>query len=118
GASDAESSDDDILFSLQDAEEVWRLLEKPEDYEIVYVERTHFTSEYDELGYDVGYWGGDHFSLIADAAVMPRWHPPDEDDFLHLAERLRSLNEHALFATPAEAAAFRKYYKSRSWAET
>lgn len=113
-----ESDDDDVLPSLAAGREVWRLLDHPEEYEIVYVERNRFSDRYRTLGYDIGNWGGDHFSLIADTAVMPHLHPPAEDDFAELAARLRGANEHGLFGTTEAAESFRSFYRSRRWGET
>lgn len=46
-----ESDDDDVLPSLAAAREVWRLLEHPEEYEIVYVERNRFSKRHTTLGF-------------------------------------------------------------------
>jgi hypothetical protein len=70
------------------------------------------------FGYDVGYWGGDHFLIVCDTVVAPQWHPPDPDDFFEVAERVRGLNEHLLFPNHGDALAFRSYYLSKEWAET
>jgi hypothetical protein len=118
GPSAAEIQDENILSSLTDAEGIRTLLDHPEQYELVYVERNHFTNQHELLGYDVGYWGGDHFSLIADTVIAPQWHPPDEDKFVEVADQLKCLNEHALFQTHRDAQSFREYYKGQDWAET
>jgi hypothetical protein len=39
------------------------------------------------LGYDIGYWRGDHYSLISDSFVAPCWHPPAPDAFRTLAKQ-------------------------------
>ncbi len=113
----SQEHNEDSLPTLAAAREVYSKLERPEDYEIVLVERTPGRSKPD-LGYDIGYWAGDHFSLICDTLVMPVWHPPQPEDFSALAELARNLNPHMLFPTAGEASAFRDFYLSRSWAET
>ncbi len=70
------------------------------------------------LGFDVGFWRSDHFSLIADTAICPTWHPPAPKDWAELSNRLLRLNNHALFDSVADAEEFRAYYRSKDWAET
>ncbi|MFN8456724.1 MAG: hypothetical protein U0401_18995 [Anaerolineae bacterium] len=113
-----EDYDEDLLPNLRGAKEVYSLLDDPEGYEIVVMAREPLEANIESLGFDIGYWGGDHFSLICDSIVMPTWHPPDPSDFGELAEKLQGLNEHVLFETRAEAEAFRSYYMTKVWAET
>jgi hypothetical protein len=106
-----------LLSTPDEAREVWGLLDTPSDWEILHVavaplERTERT-----LGYDLGWWGGEFYSLISDCAIAPTWHPPDPDDFGELAGRLRLLNQHVLFETPEDALGFKSYYKTKPWAE-
>ncbi len=110
--------DEDLLASLGDAREVLSLTDDPARWEIVHLARGEMASGGTPLGYDVGYWGGDHFSLIADTIVIPCWHPPIPDDFIELAEAMSELNAHLLFDSAARAGEFRTYYKSKPWAET
>lgn len=114
-----EDYDDDLLSSLDLALEVYKLLKKPDDYEIVFLSRqqVNSTKEMRTLGFDIGYWGGDHFSLIGDTVIYPLWHPPEPQDFDELAEKLQTLNEYALFPTREAAEEFRKYYMTKIWAE-
>ncbi len=110
--------DEDLLPDFTVAQEVHSLLDNPDEYEIVSVTRAPLEPNIKSLGFDIGYWGGDHFSIICDSVVMPMWHLPDPADFEELAEALRGLNEHGLFQTHVEAEEFRSYYLTKSWAET
>jgi hypothetical protein len=116
-ADDDEPDDRSFLPSQAVAQSVFDLLETPDDYEVVALSRQANDIPKNLLGYDVGYWGGDFFSLICDTIVAPRWHPPDPSDFEEVAERLRGLNNHLLFTGHDDALAFRKYYMSKDWAE-
>jgi hypothetical protein len=109
---------EEALASLIDAKEILALTDKPSTWEIIHIARGDNRSVGTFLGYNIGYWGGDHFSLIADTIVVPRWHPPVPDDFTELAEALSCLNESLLFNSSADAEAFRNFYKSKPWAET
>lgn len=111
-------SDEDMLASMDDARQVLLLTDEPSSREIIHVSCPANEPTPSTLGYDVGYWGGDHFSLIADTIVVPRWHPPMPEDFAEVAQELSVLNEHLLFESPAEAAAFRSFYQSKPWAES
>lgn len=108
----------DLLKTKESASAVFKLLDIPENYEIICTRRIDFIENTRILGFDIGYWGGDRFSLIADTIIMPTWHIPDEEDYVELAEKLSILNENLLFKAPGEAEYFRNYYKSKSWAET
>jgi hypothetical protein len=110
--------DGDILPSIESALEIYRLLDIPEQYEIIKVKRQDFEINLNTLGFDIGYWGGDHFSLIADTLVTPMWHPAPEEDYQELRQRLSALNQNMLFENPEDASEFRNWYKSKDWAET
>jgi hypothetical protein len=114
---DPEESED-CLSSLEDAAEVHALLETAGEYEVVLLERAFPHVSPGVLGYDVGYWSGDHFSLICDTLVAPLWHPPQPEDFGELAMRARALNDHALFPSAVLASRFREWYVRKPWAET
>lgn len=107
-----------LILSLDTAKELCVLLDKPQDYEIVQVSREHYDTDFRPLGFDIGYWGGDNFSLICDSVVMPQWHAPDPSDLTDLSRTLSCLNQHVLFPTVRDAELFREYYLSRPWAET
>jgi len=109
---------EEALASLSDAREILALTDEPSIWEIIHVVRGNDRSVGTFLGYDVGYWGGDHFSLISDTIIVPQWHPPVPDDFAELTEALSCLNGNLLFNSSADAIAFKKFYKSKSWAET
>jgi hypothetical protein len=113
-----EDDDDDLLPSIESALEVYRLLDIPEQYEIIKVKRQDFEINPNTLGFDIGYWGGDHFSLIADTLVTPNWHPAPEEDYQELRQCLSELNPNILFNNPEDASEFRNWYKSKDWAET
>lgn len=98
--------------------EVFSLLDDSDQYELLQLQRREFSPSGNLLGYDIGYWGGDHFSLIADSFVTPRWHPPQPDKFHLLAEKLHALNANLLFSTPNDATNFREWYRGQDWAET
>lgn len=109
---------EDVFVSLQQATEVHGLLENQSDYEIIGIRRIEYEVTPGTLGFDVGYWGADFFSLIADTIVIPQWHVPWPEDYSEVAEKHSGLNGHLLFDTSKNAAYFRSYYKSKEWAET
>ena len=113
-----EDLDDDLLPDYSAALEVFSLLQSREDYEIVQVQRAPFPCDTNCLGFDIGYWGGDHYSIICDSAVRPCWHPPQPECFDELARALSLVNEHFLFSTIEDAEQFRAYYRTQYWAET
>jgi hypothetical protein len=110
--------DDDLLPNFPQAAEVFSLLESPDEYEIVQLVRDTFCTTEDCLGFDIGYWGGDHYSILCDSALTPLWHPPQPDCFDELASKLKMVNEHFLFRSPEDAARFRSYYRTLAWGET
>jgi hypothetical protein len=107
----------DLLPTVESAREVYALLEKPSMWEILEVRRRIFQPGPQTLGFDLGYWAGDHFSAIADLAITPRWHPAPAGERPELARKLKVLNGNLLFPSAAEAALFRKDYVSKQWAE-
>lgn len=110
--------DEDLLADYSAAREVFSLLESPDEYEIMQVAREPFCEAPDCLGFDIGYWGGDHYSIICDSAVRPLWHPPQPECFDELASELSMVNEHFLFRSAEDAVCFRSYYRTQNWAET
>jgi hypothetical protein len=110
--------DDDLLADLPAAREVFSLLTSPKNYEIVEIARAPFIENANTLGFDVGYWGGDHYSIICDSAVRPTWHPPQPECFEELALQLRMVNESFLFPSVESASVFRSWYRTQYWAET
>src|SRR5262249_19854116 len=59
--------DDRLLPDLEAAREVFSLLENPGAYEIVHLSRDPFCQVGTFLGFDIGYWGGSHYSIICDS---------------------------------------------------
>lgn len=110
--------DYDLLPDYDAAQEVFSLLESPNEYEIIQVAREPFAADGNCLGFDVGYWGGDHYSIVCDSAVHPVWHPPDPECIDDLARELQVLNESFLFSSAESAASFRSWYRTQHWAET
>jgi len=110
--------DDCFITELKDAHLIYQMLEDRENWEVINIRRDTFETNIETLGFDIGYWGGDHFSLIADVIVTPMWHPPASDDWAEVAEKLSGLNHNLLFETPEAAADFKAYYKTKPWAET
>lgn len=109
---------DTVMADSDEAEEVWRLLDSPAEWEIIGVSRTAFERSERTLGYDIGWWGGKFYSLISDCIVAPTWHPPVIDDYAALAVQVRALNGHLLFESPESALRFRAWYTSKSWSES
>ena len=97
--------------------EILSLTDDPSKWEIIRIAKTSRTNKQTTLGYDVGYWGGYNFSIIADVCVIPRWHPPIPEDFENVIEALSSLNNYMLFDSAEEAENYRQFYKSKTWAE-
>jgi hypothetical protein len=110
--------EDDVIDTLALASYLLNLVPTRTLSEVIYVETGRFSETHKTLGFDAGYWGGDHFSLIADVAITPRWHPPPPDAFALIAERLKPLNDYMLFPTANEAASFVQFYRAQDWAET
>ena len=112
-----EDHDKDLLDSIAEAQQVFALLDRESEFEICRLRREPFDVNGQTLGFDVGYWGGDHFSLIADSYVIPSWRPPPPHEAPEVAARLADLNSHLLFATGDEAAQYRDFYRRRGWGE-
>ncbi len=110
--------DDNLLADLVAAHDVFSRLKSPADYEITRFVRDAFLDDVECLGFDVGYWGGDHFSIICDSSVCPTWHPPQAENFDELARQLQLVNQHFLFSNPDDAARFRSWYIAQDWAES
>ena len=111
-------SSDDLIFDYNEAIKTYTKIVNKNRYDIIQDRKDTFEDNNNILGFDIGYWNGDHFSLIADTIVIPTWHGPLEDDYNELKNKLKVLNKNLLFKTFKEAEDFKKYYKSKSWAET
>ena len=109
--------DYDLLENLADAKDLHSLVDDPKKWEIIHVFQGEFQCSEDTLGFDIGYWGSNHFSLIGDTIVTPLFHNPPLEGLHDLASSFSRLNEHLLFRSTGDAETFRRYYKSKSWAE-
>jgi hypothetical protein len=106
-----------LVPMLAQACELMRLVDRPEEYEIVRLSHGE-SSNAPLLGYDVGYWGGGNFSILCDSVIWPVWHGPVPEAFDELAQHIECLNAHALFPDHESADRFRSFYVKQSWAET
>lgn len=97
----------DVLDSLADAKELYFLLDDPKQWEIIHVSREESLGSKSTLGFDIGYWDLNHFSLIGDTIVTPRFHPPPREDYANLSRAFSKLNEHLLFTSINDAESFR-----------
>jgi hypothetical protein len=111
--------DETLVPSRIEARGVLALTDDPSKWEVIQVSKGEAESDGQRLGYDVGYWGGDHFSLIADLIVVPQFHPPpSREDFQTVLTALACLNEHILFDSVVDALEFKQFYTSLPWTET
>jgi hypothetical protein len=109
--------DPDLLPTLEIAREILSLTDAPADRELLRVTRNDVAPTPKTIGFDVGYWGNDHFSLIADAMIMPQWHGCPPEELGSLDPWARALNDHQLFRTAANAMEYRRWYLGQPWAE-
>lgn len=105
-----------LVPTLAQACELMRLVDRPEEYEIVRLSHGESSNAH-LLGYDVGCWGGGNFSILCDAVIWPVWHGPVPEAFDELAQHIECLNAHALFPDHESADRFRSFYVKQSWAE-
>jgi hypothetical protein len=106
-----------LVPDLAFARELLALTGRPEDREVVRVERATEVVTSSTLGFDVGQWGGTPFSVHLDTMLAPQWHPAPEEEVPALSAFARQLNKHLLFPTAAEAQAFHDWYVAHDWAE-
>lgn len=91
---------DDLIFDYNDAINTFKKINNKQIYEIIRVCKEKFEYNSNVIGFDIGYCGGDHFSLIADTIVIPTWHGPPEKDYNEILNKLKPLlNENLLFNT-------------------
>ena len=100
------------------AQELLDMLRLREEHEIVHVARHPARSMVPSIGFDVGYWATENFSIVCDSAIWPKWHPADSEALNELKRQLEPLNAYGLFPNAETAAAFREWYRSQAWAET
>jgi hypothetical protein len=110
--------DPDLLGDIDLAHEVLALTDTPDDHEIVRITRGALLTSPRTLGFDIGYWGSDHFSLIADMMVFPHWHPAPREHLGALAHWAETLNGSLLFSTASRAEDYRAWYLAQPRAET
>jgi hypothetical protein len=114
--SQEDTPEDLCFYSLQEIKQVYGLIEDKGNYEIIqFIELFAVTNE-NTLGFDVGFLADD-YSVIADTAIKPTWHPPVFSDMQDIIEHLKLLNEHCLFPTLEQAEAFRDTYLTKDWGE-
>jgi hypothetical protein len=110
--------DDEITFlRIEDARRVYDLLGNPNDHEIIMVRRHEYTFTPATLGFDIGYWGGDHYSIICDTFIRPQWHSAPEQEFHNLAPFASKLNRNVLFDDFEGAQEILTYYRTTNWGE-
>jgi hypothetical protein len=107
-----------LIPDLETSRELISLLDKPALWEIIGVSQESLEPTANTLGFDLGWWGSEFYSLIADCAVAPAWHGPPLERLRELAQHLSSLNENVLFPGAANALEFLSYYEGQDWAET
>ncbi len=108
----------DLLRSFDDVKEILSFIEDTSFFEVIFVRREVFNVNTYTLGFDVGHLGDDQFSIIADIAVIPQWHPSDPADDQEILTYFKHLNENVLFENAESAEHFLEYYRTRPWAET
>ncbi len=107
-----------LIPDLETGRKLISLLDKSALWEIIGVSQESLEPTANTLGFDLGWWGSEFYSLIADCAVAPHWHGPPFERLRELAQHLRSLNENVLFPGAANALEFLSYYEGQDWAET
>jgi hypothetical protein len=107
-----------LIPDLETGRALLPLLDKPDVWEIIAVSQESLDPTAKTLGFDLGWWGSEFYSLIADCAVAPAWHGPPLERLRELAQKLSGLNESVLFPDPQAALEFLSYYERQDWAET
>jgi hypothetical protein len=110
----------DFIFALSDAVEAFGLLDHADEYELIFAsahEAADAPGEWVRLGYEPTWFGGDHFSALADCMFFPRWHGPGSDRTT-FQRYFDDLNRDGLFEDVNGAQAFLDYYLSFRWTET
>lgn len=118
GEDQPDDAEEALMNSADQAQEVHSLLERPEDWELIRLTRGIQDPTPTSFGFDIGWWAGQPYSLIADTVVAPRWHPPDEEDLDDVLKALGTINRHLLFDTYEDAVTFKGWYTTKPWAES
>ena len=103
-----------MLETEDEIQEIYALLDTPQDYKILYMRSNDYRHNSTTLGFDVGHAT---YSIISDAIICPLWHPAPADDYDALLPYYQTLNEHILFNSVSDAKAYHRYYSSRPWSE-
>ena len=111
----SENQEEFSFKNLNDAKEVYSLIEDKDDFEIIEISEEKETDK-QTLGFDIGSWWSS-YSLIADTFVIPMWHPPDFDDFNDILEIGQRLNKFCLFDRHEDAQMFVEAYSTKNWGE-
>jgi hypothetical protein len=106
-----------MFLKLEDALRIYRLLGNPDDHEIILARRHDFARTPNTLGFDIGYWAGDNYSIICDTFVRPQWHSAPEEEFHSLTPFASRLNRNVLFDSSEQAQEFLTYYRTTNWGE-
>ena len=115
---DEDVCEDTIFVKYETAVRIFQQLEKRNEHEIIKIFLPKKIDNSDNLlGYDIGYFGGECFSIICDSIVMPRWHPPVLEDLEILTKQTERLNKNMLFSDKGLAQEFYDYYIEQEWAE-
>lgn len=109
--------DPDLLPTVEHAHEILALTDDPSIQEVIRATRRSTEARGGTLGFDVGYWGSDHFSALCDSLLMPRWHGAPPEAFDALRSWGEKLTPAQLLATSADAHAFRSWYLAQEWSE-
>jgi len=110
---------DGFITTYDDAVEVYDLVERKKNYEIVWVKRTNtqevIPGNFSFAGFDTASFTGDHFSSLCEWIVMPNWLSKPPDDFAK--PHFKKLNQYGLFSTLTDAENFLNCYFEYEWAE-
>jgi len=109
--------DIDMIINFQDCINVYNKLENKSIYEIIRTSIDDTSKSENFLGFDIGYWGGDNFSIISDSILLPMWHGAQTESYQDLSKFVSLLNDKLLFSNYYDATTFRNYYLSQEWAE-
>lgn len=105
------------VFELEEARQVFRRLCEPLSFEFLHVglesDGSCTASSCKPIGYDIAYFGGDHYSAIANCMFFPSWWGTDEAGELYRVY-FQKLNNDGLFDRLDDAREFRDYYVKSS----
>ena len=111
----------DFILSRTAAEDVWSMLVRPQEWEMVWTRRDDARDfppvDSSRLGFEPTWFYGDRFSAVMDSMCFPRWHGTIPNDPTLI--RFHSLlNANGLFDSAEAALEFQKYYECETWAES